>query len=168
MSWKWLPNAVTVSRFPLSILIFILALHARWIEAGAVSVLVVVLDSVDGWLAVKLNAISMFGILADPIVDFVFSIALVAGAFFTEVVGWVMIGHLFLLFLFTWLPVVLTRPRSYANKVALAINRTYYASVIVGFTATYFYIPMGLSALWLLLPAVPVAYWCIKVSVSHH
>lgn len=168
MSWKWLPNAISVSRaFPLSVLIFVCAHQGRWTAAAILSVVAIASDPIDGWLAVKLDARSKFGVIVDPICDFAFTLAQVAGAFFAGIIGWGTIAMLGLGFVLTWPPVMLTKSKE-AKKIALAINRTYYVGVAAGFIALYFYKAFGASADWLIIPALPLSIWGARVSMSHH
>jgi len=93
MSYKWIPNAVSVSRGLLSVFIFIYALEHYWLAAAIISVLAFATDGLDGWLAHWLDAKSdLGGKLIDPANDPLLSVALVAGLFFTGVIGWGIIG----------------------------------------------------------------------------
>ncbi|MBS1672828.1 MAG: CDP-diacylglycerol--glycerol-3-phosphate 3-phosphatidyltransferase [Actinobacteria bacterium] len=75
---RQLPNAITVARIPLAVVFFVLLLlggHAgqtdlalRWV-AGALFVLAISTDWVDGYLARKYDIVSDFGKLWDPIAD---------------------------------------------------------------------------------------------------
>lgn len=73
-----LPNAITIARIPLAVVFFILLLVAgtygesdvvlRWV-AGALFVIAISTDWVDGYLARKYDIVSDFGKLWDPIAD---------------------------------------------------------------------------------------------------
>lgn len=75
---RQLPNAITIARIPLAIVFFVLLLLAgtngatdlamRWV-AGALFVLAISTDWVDGYLARKHEIVSDFGKLWDPIAD---------------------------------------------------------------------------------------------------
>ena len=75
---RQLPNAITVARIPLAVVFFVLLLMGgtaglhdlvlRWI-AGALFILAISTDWVDGYLARKYDIVSDFGKLWDPIAD---------------------------------------------------------------------------------------------------
>ena len=75
---RQLPNAITIARIPLAVVFFILLLLGgtygindlalRWV-AGALFVLAISTDWVDGYLARKYDIVSDFGKLWDPIAD---------------------------------------------------------------------------------------------------
>ncbi|UNK69520.1 CDP-diacylglycerol--glycerol-3-phosphate 3-phosphatidyltransferase [Microbacterium sp. H1-D42] len=75
---RQLPNTITIARIPLAVVFFILLLMAgtygaddlvmRWV-AGALFVVAISSDWVDGYLARKGNIVSDFGKLWDPIAD---------------------------------------------------------------------------------------------------
>ncbi len=75
---RQLPNAITVARIPLAVVFFVLLLLGgtyglddrviRWV-AGALFVLAISTDWVDGYLARRYDIVSDFGKLWDPIAD---------------------------------------------------------------------------------------------------
>jgi CDP-diacylglycerol--glycerol-3-phosphate 3-phosphatidyltransferase len=75
---RQLPNAITVARIPLAVVFFVLLLLGgvygdtdlalRWV-AGALFILAISTDWVDGYLARKHDIVSDFGKLWDPIAD---------------------------------------------------------------------------------------------------
>jgi CDP-diacylglycerol--glycerol-3-phosphate 3-phosphatidyltransferase len=75
---RQLPNAITIARIPLAVVFFVLLLIGgaygisdiviRWV-AGALFVLAISTDWVDGYLARKYDIVSDFGKLWDPIAD---------------------------------------------------------------------------------------------------
>lgn len=75
---RQLPNAITIARIPLAVVFFVLLLLGgtyglgdpviRWI-AGALFVVAISTDWVDGFLARKYDIVSDFGKLWDPIAD---------------------------------------------------------------------------------------------------
>jgi len=75
---RQLPNAITIARIPLAVVFFVLLLMGgtygmhdlvtRWI-AGALFVLAISTDWVDGYLARRYDIVSDFGKLWDPIAD---------------------------------------------------------------------------------------------------
>ncbi len=78
MSLKWLPNALTIARCGLAVVVgwFILefgrtdqlVLNNAWLPFG-VFVLVAATDFLDGYAARKLDAASAFGAFLDPLAD---------------------------------------------------------------------------------------------------
>ncbi|MGD0977213.1 MAG: CDP-alcohol phosphatidyltransferase family protein [Minisyncoccia bacterium] len=168
MNKYWIPNAVSVSRaFPCGLLVLLFALERHWLAAGIVSVIGIGTDTLDGLLAVHLNARTKAGTIIDPICDFILTLGQIAGAFYSALIGWKMIWILVVLFLITWPPVVLVK-NELANKFFLACNRGYYAAVVVGFTGLYFYEAMGVNSVWLLIPAIPFAYTSARSSIGRH
>lgn len=75
---RQLPNAITIARIPLAVVFFVVLimggkyglddLTIRWV-AGALFVLAISTDWVDGYLARKYDIVSDFGKLWDPIAD---------------------------------------------------------------------------------------------------
>lgn len=75
---RQLPNSITVARIPLAVVFFVLLLLGgtygepdlvlRWV-AGALFILAISTDWVDGYLARKYDIVSDFGKLWDPIAD---------------------------------------------------------------------------------------------------
>lgn len=75
---RQLPNAITISRIPLAVVFFVLLLLGgtyglddlvvRWV-AGALFVVAISTDWVDGYLARRYDIVSDFGKLWDPIAD---------------------------------------------------------------------------------------------------
>jgi len=75
---RQLPNAITIARIPLAVVFFVLLLLGgtyglddlviRWV-AGALFILAISTDWVDGYLARKYDIVSDFGKLWDPIAD---------------------------------------------------------------------------------------------------
>ena len=75
---RQLPNAITIARIPLAVVFFVLLLLGgtyglddlviRWV-AGALFVVAITTDWVDGYLARKYDIVSDFGKLWDPIAD---------------------------------------------------------------------------------------------------
>ncbi|WP_426183615.1 CDP-diacylglycerol--glycerol-3-phosphate 3-phosphatidyltransferase [Microbacterium sp. TWP3-1-2b2] len=75
---RQLPNAITIARIPIAVVFFVLLLVGgtyglddlviRWV-AGALFILAISTDWVDGYLARKYDIVSDFGKLWDPIAD---------------------------------------------------------------------------------------------------
>ncbi|MDQ0613105.1 CDP-diacylglycerol--glycerol-3-phosphate 3-phosphatidyltransferase [Microbacterium sp. W4I4] len=94
---RQLPNAITIARIPLAVVFFILLLLAgtfgaddlvlRWV-AGAIFVLGISTDWVDGYLARRYDIVSDFGKLWDPIADKLLTGAGFLGLAILGEVGW--------------------------------------------------------------------------------
>lgn len=76
-SWTTIPNLLTLSRLPLSALLFLCIAQGWWMLAFVTFTIASITDGLDGWLARKLNQASVFGRTFDPLVDKV----MVGGAF---------------------------------------------------------------------------------------
>jgi cardiolipin synthase len=164
---KVLPSAVSALRLGLGIAIFLCAIKRLWLAVGIMAVTGIVSDWLDGWLAFRLDARTRFGALIDPPCDFVFAAGLVAGAVFTGTITWIVVGWMAILFVVTWMPVVLTKDP--LRKVTLTINRTYYVLVIFGLTTVYFGKAIGPRNVALLSgPALILAAIGLRSSSSHH
>lgn len=98
---RQLPNAITIARIPLAVVFFIVLLLAgmygqddlvlRWV-AGALFVVAISTDWVDGYLARKYDIVSDFGKLWDPIADKLLTGAGFVGlAILTEWPWWIVI-----------------------------------------------------------------------------
>src|SRR5262245_60409492 len=72
-----IPNQLTLSRLPLSVLLFACIAQGWWFAAFLTFTLASITDALDGWWARKFNLTSAFGRTFDPLVDKV----LVGGAF---------------------------------------------------------------------------------------
>lgn len=167
--YKLIPSAISLLRFILAVPIFLCAMRGDWQTAGILSAIAFASDWLDGFLAIKLNAKSKFGAIIDVVSDFALCVGLIAGAFFTEIIGVEIVFLLAAIFLFTWLPVVaLTYKGTRANKIALAINRTYYVLVAVSFMSLYFYKAFGPSVVWLAIPIVSLTIWGSISCAKHH
>ncbi len=71
------PNLLTLSRLPLSVLLFTFIEVRAWPAALATFAVAAITDSVDGWWARRFNQTSVFGRVFDPLTDKV----LIGGAF---------------------------------------------------------------------------------------
>jgi cardiolipin synthase len=69
MNLKWLPNAMSLSRSILSIIVMVLALKSQWRSAFALLVVAQTFDAFDGWLARKLDAATELGQMLDKYSD---------------------------------------------------------------------------------------------------
>jgi len=97
-SWRpWLPNAVTFLRAGLVPLILVLLAvgdevsAARW-WAFAVFVGAALTDTFDGWVARRIEGVTAFGAMADPLADKLLVVGTLASlALFTEIPWWVVL-----------------------------------------------------------------------------
>ncbi len=71
------PNALTLSRLPLAVVLFVCISYGWWLSALITFGVASLTDWLDGWWARKFNQLSAFGRTFDPLVDKV----LVGGAF---------------------------------------------------------------------------------------
>ncbi|NQY12665.1 MAG: CDP-alcohol phosphatidyltransferase family protein [Henriciella sp.] len=71
MTLTWVPNALTVARCGLAIVVawLILVQPAGSFVPAVAFVFVAITDFVDGWAARRLNAVSAFGTFLDPVAD---------------------------------------------------------------------------------------------------
>ncbi|MFV0444635.1 MAG: CDP-diacylglycerol--glycerol-3-phosphate 3-phosphatidyltransferase [Planctomycetaceae bacterium] len=91
-----LPNLITVSRFVLAMVLFVLIdLDGWWRSAAVVFVVAALTDFVDGYLARKYGQVTVLGRILDPFVDkiiicgaFIFLQSKVAGDLTSGVTGW--------------------------------------------------------------------------------
>jgi CDP-diacylglycerol--glycerol-3-phosphate 3-phosphatidyltransferase len=73
-----LPNLITVSRFVLSIILFVLIdLNGWWRAAAVVFIVAALTDYLDGYLARKYGQVTVLGRILDPFVDKI----IICGAF---------------------------------------------------------------------------------------
>ncbi len=97
-SWRpWVPNAVTFLRAALVPLILVLlavgdeVTAARW-WAFAVFVGAALTDTFDGWVARRLEGVTAFGAMADPLADKLLVVGTLASlALFSEVPWWIVL-----------------------------------------------------------------------------
>jgi CDP-diacylglycerol--glycerol-3-phosphate 3-phosphatidyltransferase len=97
-SWRpWVPNAVTFLRAALVPLILVLLAvgdeltAARW-WAFAVFVAAALTDTFDGWVARRIEGVTAFGAMADPLADKLLVVGTLASlALFAEVPWWIVL-----------------------------------------------------------------------------
>jgi CDP-diacylglycerol--glycerol-3-phosphate 3-phosphatidyltransferase len=97
-SWRpWVPNAVTFLRAALVPLILVLLAvgdeltAARW-WAFVVFVAAALTDTFDGWVARRLEGVTAFGAMADPLADKLLVVGTLASlALFSEVPWWIVL-----------------------------------------------------------------------------
>jgi cardiolipin synthase (CMP-forming) len=66
---RWLPNLLTLLRLPLAPWVAVCVLNAQYRLALVVLIAAGATDGLDGYLARRLQVISRFGALADPVAD---------------------------------------------------------------------------------------------------
>lgn len=97
-SWRyWLPNAVTFLRAALVPLILVLLAigdelqSARW-WAFAIFVGAALTDTFDGWFARRIEGVTAFGAMADPLADKLLVVGTMASlALFAEIPWWMVV-----------------------------------------------------------------------------
>jgi len=97
-SWRpWIPNAVTFLRAALVPLILVLLAvgdeltAARWWAFG-VFVGAALTDTFDGWVARRIEGVSAFGAMADPLADKLLVVGTLASlALFAEIPWWIVL-----------------------------------------------------------------------------
>jgi CDP-diacylglycerol--glycerol-3-phosphate 3-phosphatidyltransferase len=97
-SWRpWIPNAVTFLRAALVPLILVLLAvgdelaAARW-WAFAVFVGAALTDTFDGWVARRIEGVTAFGAMADPLADKLLVVGTLASlALFAEIPWWIVL-----------------------------------------------------------------------------
>ncbi|MEK7067931.1 MAG: CDP-alcohol phosphatidyltransferase family protein, partial [Patescibacteria group bacterium] len=138
----------------LSVILFICALQYYWLATAIISVLAFATDGLDGWLAHWLNAKSdLGGRFIDPANDTLLSVALVAGLFFTGIIGWGVIWFLAAFTVVIWIPIILLKDRWWRERFR-DVSRYYCVAFITFFVAIYWYIAIGRAAAWLIIPAL--------------
>jgi cardiolipin synthase len=65
----WLPNFFTMLRFILTPPICMLIISGQYVPALWIALIAGISDALDGWTARRLNVISRFGAIADPLAD---------------------------------------------------------------------------------------------------
>jgi len=97
-SWRpWIPNAVTFLRAALVPLVLVLlaigdeVTSARWWAFG-IFVGAALTDTFDGWVARRIQGVSAFGALADPLADKLLVVGTLASlALFAEIPWWIVL-----------------------------------------------------------------------------
>jgi phosphatidylglycerophosphate synthase len=164
--WKWIPNALTCSRPILAFGIAVCASQGRWRTAFALLVIGLLTDWLDGFLVIKLDAVSNLGKLLDPFCDFALTVGALWGLVFTETVPWAMIGVLAVVWAAIWTPIIFKKNGSRIRIFCRGISPFYSLSVIIVATIIYAFKAFGGGALWLLIAAVPAA--AITVRIKRH
>lgn len=159
---RQLPNAITVARIPLAIVFFVLLLVGgtygasdlaiRWV-AGALFILAISTDWVDGYLARRYDIVSDFGKLWDPIAD-----KLLTGAGF---IGLAILGEV------NWWIVAIILVREWGITVhrLMIVNEHVVAAAWMGKVKTAV---QGVALGWALLPlhvVVGLEPWTLVTTV---
>ena len=151
VEYKWVPNAVSMLRGVLSIVLFVCALRHYWL---ATAVIAVVAFWTAGWLAYRLRAASdLGGKFIDPANDTLLSVALVAGLFFTGIIGWSVIWFLAAMTVAIWVPIILLNDRWWRARF-MNLSQYYYVAVVVLFVGIFLYGAVGRAAGGLIIPAL--------------
>ena len=79
---RYVPNALSLSRIPLSMAMFIFALNERWVEVTVLMMVGLLTDALDGAIARRFHLESKFGgDVLEPVCDLVLSIAAVSALY---------------------------------------------------------------------------------------
>lgn len=89
---KYVPNALTITRFLLIPLIIVLALNNNYIGAIIVLTISGITDVLDGCIARKYNLITDFGKLMDPLADKMTQISLLLTITFKQIISFWIVG----------------------------------------------------------------------------
>ncbi len=89
---RWLPNALTISRYFLAIVIFVAILHEAWALAFWVFIGALLTDFFDGLAAQKLHAKTTLGAKLDGSADASLVVAGLIGLGFTGRLSWWFVG----------------------------------------------------------------------------
>lgn len=110
---KYIPNALSLSRVPLSVVLFWALYNDRWELATLLFMIALATDAVDGWFARRFNVTSKLGgDILEPVCDLALSIAVIAGLYYADAFSiWVPVGLVVIAVLlqvshatpFTWL-----------------------------------------------------------------
>jgi len=85
---KLIPNALTALRLLLAVPIFLLILNEKYSYVLWLAFIAGLSDALDGWLARKLNVLSRFGAIADPLSDKVLLISTYVAFVLVELLPW--------------------------------------------------------------------------------
>lgn len=156
ISYKWVPNIVTICRAVLGPIVLILALKDKWLVAFCLLLVAWFTDWLDGFLATKLDAKTSFGKRLDPLCDLVFSWSVVIALVITQVIPWLAFLALVLILGPVWL-VIIWAPESWFVYCTRSGAQAFY-SLLATFAAVviYAYKALAYQALWLVIPAIPV------------
>lgn len=111
-----LPNLLSLIRLA-GVPVFLWLVLVPEADAWALALLVVsgITDYLDGWLARKLNQVSVVGQILDPVADRLYILAVVIGLALREIIPWWMAVLLPLRDLLMWGLVPLLRTRGYSS-----------------------------------------------------
>ena len=84
----WLPNLFTGLRILLALPIFLLIVSDQYVAALWVALIAGVSDALDGWAARRLNVVSRYGAIADPLADKLMLGAVYIGFALAELLPW--------------------------------------------------------------------------------
>jgi phosphatidylglycerophosphate synthase len=102
------PNKLSVSRFPLALLIPLCAVSGWWLTALVFDLWGFASDRLDGWWARKRNAWTFSGErFWDPAGDLMHAVGKIAGLVFTGLMSWWWVLYLTIGLIIVWAPAVL-------------------------------------------------------------
>lgn len=163
---SWIPNLVSLSRFPLAYGTYFCANEGWWLAAFFVIIISRATDWLDGFLAVKLNARSDLGRrFLDPLSDLAEAIGILAGLIFTGIISWITLGLLAALYGGILLPVAVMRTNR-ASSICEGLIQAYFAIFYAAGVGIYAYRAMGTQVLWLLL-AIPAVVFIVMRTKRH-
>jgi len=85
---RWIPNLLTVLRLLSIVFVISHAVRGQWLAALIWAIGGFLTDFVDGALARRFDAITVFGKIMDPIADVLFDVGLILGTTLTGITGW--------------------------------------------------------------------------------
>jgi cardiolipin synthase len=118
---SWLPNLLTLSRFPLAPWVAVSILHQAYRQALLLLVAAGLTDWLDGWLARRHGAVTRLGAYLDPVADKVLLVsvylALGAAALIPVWLVVIVVGRDLLILLFAGAALAATRRRDFDPSV---------------------------------------------------
>lgn len=165
--YRWVPNALSVSRILLSPIIAVTAVFGRWLEAFLIFLIALATDWFDGWLAIRLDAKSEFGQkVVEPAADMALSAGALAGLFFTGTIPWITVWPLVALLLFIHSVIHLIQETRLIRRICNGAAPLYYLAVILATAGIYAWKALGISSALLAVPAFPLGYFAVKLKWS--
>ncbi len=161
--YKWIPNALSLSRAPIAFGIAICALNGQWIAAFVVLVIGLLTDLLDGFLAIRLNAKSDFGgKFLEPAADLCLTVGALWGLVFTKTLPWSTVWILIAALATIWPPIFLKKAENRVRLVCEGLAPFLYLAGILCLTIVYAFKAFGVSALLLLIAAIPLTVIVVK------
>lgn len=88
LSIKNIPNLITLCRLLLAVPIFCLIINEHYLSALWLTVIAGLSDGIDGYLARRLNALSRYGAIVDPLSDKVLLLTIFSGLLLVGLLPW--------------------------------------------------------------------------------